>query len=289
MNQKLLTVFVFSFFIQSQLFSQTKISLTKLWELDKGLSTPESVAYDSLQNCLYISNFNDKTGFRNKQDTLFDEYISKVDLEGNLIEEKWVDSLLGPTGIMIHNDLLYVVERGYLSKIAINKQMVIERLPIPGTTFLNDIVIDKNGDVFLSDSKKEGTVWKVTQKKYEIWFSDSIIQNCNGLFLDHDKIIVGTRGQANLVSISTSDKTIKAITSKIADGIDGLKKYGENFIVSWQYKIEVVGQSGKSVLLEDTSEEKDWNADIELIENKNMIIVPTLLTNKLVAYKIIRE
>ena len=286
MNQKLLTVIVFSFLIQTQLFSQNNISLAKLWELDQGISTPESVIFDNTRNCLYISNFNDKTGFRNRQDTLLDEYLSKVDLEGKLIEQKWVNGLLGPTGMMIHNDTLYVVERGYLSKIDIDKQTIVERLPISGTKFLNDIVIDKNGDIYISDTKKEGTIFKISKGKCEAWYSDSLIQNCNGLFLDDDQLIMGTRGRTSLVSISINDKTTKVLTSKIADGIDGLKKYGKDFIVSWRYEILAVNQNGDSFLLEDSSDKKDWNADIELIESKDMIIVPTLLTNKLIAYKV---
>jgi len=258
---------------------------SKLWELDSVLMTPESVVFDSLRNCLYVSNFNDKGGFRKKTDTIFDECITKVDLEGNVTELKWVDNLIGPSGITIFKDTLYVIERGYLTKINIEKQSITKRIPITGVGFLNDIVIDKNGDIYISDSG-EGAIYKIVGDNSRLWLKDTILQNSNGLYIDNDKLIIGNQGNVNLIAILITDKTTKVLASSISKGIDGIKKYRQNYIVSWQYDIFMVDERGTSQVILNTSEGDNWNADFELIESKNIIIVPTLLSNKLIAYKI---
>jgi DNA-binding beta-propeller fold protein YncE len=288
MKKLIITTIIFSFLIQSLSFSQTNIRLSKLWELDSVLMTPESVVFDSLRNCLYVSNFNDKGGFRNSTDTIFDECISRIDPEGNVTELRWVDNLIGPTGIAIFEDTLYVIERGYLTKINIEKQSITERIPITGAGFLNDIVIDKNGDIYISDSG-EGAIYKVAGGKSRLWLKDAVLQNCNGLYIDNDKLIVGNQGNVNLIAILTADKTTKVLASDISKGIDGIKKYRQYYIVSWQYDIFMVDERGTSQVILNTSEGSNWNADFELIESKDIIIVPTLLSNKLIAYKIYFE
>jgi DNA-binding beta-propeller fold protein YncE len=288
MKKFLITVIMFSFLIQSLSFSQTNIRLSKLWEVDSVLMTPESVVFDSLRNCLYVSNFNDKGGFRSNTDTIFDECISRVDLEGNVTQLSWVDNLIGPAGIAIFEDTLYVIERGYLTKINIEKQSITERIPITGAGFLNDIAIDKNGDIYISNSG-EGAIYKVAGGKSRLWLKDAVLQNCNGLYIDNGKLIVGNQGNENLIAILTADKSTNVLAKDISKGIDGIKKYKQYYIVSWQYDIFMVDERGASRVILNTSEGSDWNADFELIGNKDIIIVPTLLSNKLIAYKIYFE
>ncbi len=268
-------------------FSDDSIKLSKLWETDDVFMTPESVVYDSQRNCLYVSNFNDKLGFRNSGDTIFDECISKLDLEGNIIDFKWVDSLLGPTGIAMFKDTLYVVERECLTKIDVNQHSIFNRLKIQGTGLLNDIAIAENGDIYISDSRDK-KIYKVKDNHYEIWFQDSILQMPNGLFIMNDKLIVGNKGDANMFSISLKepDKSYKTILKNTTNGIDGIKKINNKYVISWQYNMLMEDENGNFNIILDTSEGGNWVADFEFIKEKGIIIVPTLLTNKIVAYKI---
>jgi hypothetical protein len=285
MKKTIIALIVIPFVIHSLSFTGPDITLSKLWESDSILMTPESVVFDSLRNCLYVSNFNDKGGFREKTDTIFDECISKVDLEGNIIELRWIDNLIGPTGIAIYKDTLYVVERGYLTKIDIVKKAVIDRLKIEDTGFLNDIAIDRNGEIYISDSRDK-KIFKIKDNQYEIWLSDSILEMANGLYIDNNKLIIGNQSNANLFYVSIPDKIIKVIASNISKGIDGIKKYRQNYIVSWRYNMFMVNEQGISQIILNTQEGNNWNADFELIKSENIVVVPTLLSNRIIAYKI---
>ncbi len=79
------------------------------------------------------------------------------------------------------------------------------------------------------------------------------------------------------------------MASNLADGLDGIRKAGQYYIVSWRYEIFLVDQQGGHRLLLDTEETKDWNADMEFIKEKSILLVPTLLTNKLIAYRLQTE
>lgn len=45
----------------------TYCQVIKEWETESVFLTPESIVLDSLNNCLYVSNFNDKGGFRKRE------------------------------------------------------------------------------------------------------------------------------------------------------------------------------------------------------------------------------
>ncbi len=285
MKKTLIIIIVVPLVIQSLSFTGTEINITKLWETDSVFMTPESVVYDSIRNCLYVSNFNDKGGFRNSGDTIYDECISKVDVDGNIIELRWVDHLIGPTGVSIYNDTLYVIERGYLTKIDIDNQSVVERIPINNSGFVNDIAIDKKGDIYISDMG-QSSIHRITNKKCELWLTDTLLHNINGLYIDNNHLIIGNQGNSNLISVSIPDKKTRVIASNISVGIDGIKKFKKDYIVSWRYEMFVIKESGTFQIILNTESEQNWIADFELIQSKNILIVPTLLTNKLVAYMI---
>ena len=69
----------------------------KIWEID-GFKNPESVIYDKTTNALYVSNVN---GSAIEKDG--DGFISKVSLEGEILELRWLTGLNAPKGLAIYN------------------------------------------------------------------------------------------------------------------------------------------------------------------------------------------
>ena len=79
----------------------------------KFFELPESVIYDS-NDVLYVSNITDHPF--NKDGT---GYISKIGLDGAVIEKKWVDNLNAPKGLTISNDKLYIADVDELVEVDI--------------------------------------------------------------------------------------------------------------------------------------------------------------------------
>ena len=259
--------------------------VSKLWETDSVFFEPESIVFDSINNCIYVSNFNDKGGFRDKNDTLHNEFISKLDLNGNIIQLKWLDSIFGPTGLAIFNKKIFIVERNGICIADIKTGKIEKKITIDYAGFLNDIAIDKNGTAYISDSRKN-CIYKIVDEKSNIWYTDTVLNNCNGLFIDDNYLLIGNRGTENLISVSLTDKTCKIIAKDISFNIDGIKKTKDRYLLSWRTEFYALDLDGNKKLLYTSENKEDFLADFEFIENKKLILIPTLLSNKVIALSI---
>ena len=79
--------------------------LELVWASDTLLRTPESVFFDKGRKVLYVSNVN-----LNPWEKDGNGFISKMDLEGNIIELKWIVGLSSPTGMGISGSSLYIAD-----------------------------------------------------------------------------------------------------------------------------------------------------------------------------------
>ena len=75
------------------------------WETEKVFELPESVIYDEKNSVLYVSSITDHPF---KKDGT--GYISKVGLDGSIIDLKWIKNLNAPKGLTIANDKLYIAD-----------------------------------------------------------------------------------------------------------------------------------------------------------------------------------
>jgi len=133
---------------QQQQVGHTKAN--KLWETPANLKNPESVAYASKPNVLIFSNVNGKPDQKDQNG-----FISKVSpSNGSIIELNWVKGLNAPKGIAISNDgnKLYVSDITDLVEIDIASGKIIKRFNGPGSSFLNDVVADNLGNIYVSDT-----------------------------------------------------------------------------------------------------------------------------------------
>ena len=85
-----------------------------VWETEKIFELPESVIYDSTNDVLYVSNITDHPF---KKDGT--GYISKIGVDGNIIEKKWIDKLNAPKGLTISKDKLYIADVDELVEVDI--------------------------------------------------------------------------------------------------------------------------------------------------------------------------
>ncbi len=270
------------FLLITLLYTDIYCQVTKVWETESIFLAPESIVFDSIRNCLYVSNFNE-SGFLKKADTLRNECISKLDMDGNVQEFRWLDDLRNPTGITIFNDKLYIAERDGLTIVNIGKQEVDARIPVVEASFLNDIAVDKDGIIYISDTFLPG-IHRIKNGKSEVWHSDSLMNSSNGLFIENNHLLVGNRGTENLLSISLADKATKIIATDLSDNIDGIKKLKNKYLLSWNSELFMLEQGNKKLLYK-LDNKSDFLADFDFVEKCNLIIIPQLIGNKVIALK----
>ena len=264
--------------------------LTKVWETEKVFLTPESVLYDPEHEILYVSSFDN----RYKKNATPEEYtgfISKVKLNGEIENLKWITGLHAPCGMGIFNNKLYTVERGNLVEIDIEAGKITNRFPIPDSDFLNDLAIDKNGNIYMTDtrpsSNPDSRIYRFKDGRIKIWLAGEEINWANGLYYYDGKLLVGNSGDGFLKSVDIKTKKVEKITCLGAGIVDGIRVDSEgNYLVShWEGQTYLISPKGKIVELMDTIGDIN-NADFEFIKEKNLLLIPTFVENRVVAYQL---
>ncbi len=260
---------------------------TKVWETPQIFLTPESVQYDPEREVLYVSNFDNQYAQRSEPSG----YISRLSLTGEVLEQKWVEGLHAPTGLGILDDRLWVTERGNLTEIELGTGRIVNRYPIPDVDFPNDLAIDSEGNIYISDTRPtahmDSRIYRFKDGEFEVWLNDEIFR-ANGLFIQGEHLLVGNTGDGKLKAVHLKDKTVSEIASLGVGVVDGIRVDNRgNYLVShWEGQTYVVAPDGEVVEILDTSYDGANAADFEYIRERNLLIIPTFVDNRVVAYRV---
>ncbi len=254
-----------------------KEGISKKWELKDEFSTAESVIYDEKNDVLYVSSFDQTKKYGQGK-----QFISKISPTGKMLELKWIDELNQPLGMFIYKEKLYISERKNIVEVDIKAGRIIKRIPMPESMFINDLSIDKKGDIYVSDSRKNA-IFKISNGKVEEWLSGEEVKDPNGLFVNGDKLIFGNSGDSKVKSADLKTKEIKTIANFSKGIIDGIKadEKGNHIVSIWQGAIYRITQKGKVTKLYENNNSKC--ADFEYIAKKKLLLIPTFENNSIIA------
>lgn len=254
--------------------------VSRLWETGDDFRTPESVLHDPARDVLYVSNFDVfNVGMAPAQS------ISKLSMDGEVLEAEWVGGVSNPSGMAIFDDRLFVVERASVAEIEIDTGEIAERYPVVGGRLLNDIAIDSEGRIYVSDSGT-GVIYRLADGEVEAWASGDEIDRPNGLHVDGDRLIVGNNGDSSLKSVDLADGTIRTIARLGPGVIDGIEMDGDgNYLVSLvEGKLYRVSPSGKLTKLVDTTGPGNYIANFDYIPARRQVVAPTYTNNRIITY-----
>ena len=262
-------------------------ALTKVWETPAVFEIPESALFDAHRNVIYVSSFAKVGRVEPRRG-----FISKLTPDGEIEELNWVTGLDGPCGMAIHDSTLYVVESsGHLVAIDVMTGEIIERYPTPGSSFLNDLTIDADGTLYISNtsrSPKALDVYRFRDGKIDVWKDGFDLHRSNGLFAHDGHLIVGSTGDGLLKSVDLTGGCTRTIACLGAGVIDGIRvDPNGNYLVShWEGKVYRISPEGDVVEILDVRDEGINLADFEFIKENNLLVVPTFTGNKVVAYRL---
>ncbi len=265
-------------------------TINKLWEVT-GFEAPESVIYDSKTNLYYVSNVAGNPDEKNGNG-----YISQVDDNGELVNHKWVTGLDAPKGMGIHNGKLYVADIDRVAIINVADGKIEKTLPAEGATFLNDVAVGSNGDVYVSDTFGGNAIYRLSSGKLDVWFKDEKLDYPNGLLLKGNDILVASWGvvtnpetsetevKGKLLKVSLSDKKVTDISKPFING-DGLAEFKNGYILSdWVAgKIYFVDNKGSH---QEIGSYNAGTADLSIVKQKNILLIPQMMEGKLMAFSI---
>ena len=250
-------------------------TLTKVWETPATLTTCESVLYDTNTGNLYVSNIEGTPTDKDGKGS-----ISILDKNGTIVNQEWVTGLNAPKGMAISDGKLYVTDIDELVEIDLESGEITNKYPVEGAEFLNDAAA-YNGKIYFTGMNKgllhvldEGVVSTVSEGNASL----------NGVAVSSDGKIYGLDGSG--LKMFNADGSSTMLNTTVTGG-DGLIILGDgNYVASrWVGEIYFVSGDGQTLLL-DTKAEESNTADVGFIPEENLVLVPTFMKNKVVAYKL---
>lgn len=265
-----------------------------VWQTEPVFQTPEAVLYDAERDLLIVGNY------RSTEAGETDEFLSRVDTRGNIVDLKWITGLDRPTGMSIHKDRLYVVERDNLVRINIEVGRIEERFPIVGASFANDVAIGPQGIAYISDNGQEAqtAIRRFADGQIKPWMTTEQILRPNGLLVDGEHLVAYDNRRQALVRIHRSSQEVQVIASIVSDARaigDGIVKLDTDsyLVTAWSGESWIVNRTGSVVPLLDTNTltpirgQRVNHADVGYVPQQRMWVIPTFFDHRLLAYELL--
>jgi hypothetical protein len=261
----------------------------KVWEAS-GFKNPESAVYDRAAEAIYVSNVNGNPMTKDGNG-----FISKVGLEGKVIQLEWVKGLDSPTGLALVNGKLYAADIDRLVEIDIAKGEIARRHEAPGAKFLNDLAADNMGRVYASDMVTN-SIWMLEDGKFALLLQDEALDDPNGLLVEDGRIVVGSWGkmaQDFSTKVPGHMKVVDLATKKVSDlgdpapvgNLDGVEPDGKGgyFVTDWVsgglFRINGNGRATRLLPLKQGSADLGTGPD-------GVLIIPMMSDGAVLAYRV---
>ncbi|MBI5509308.1 MAG: hypothetical protein HY903_11200 [Deltaproteobacteria bacterium] len=260
--------------------------------------TPESVLYHAPEDVYLVSNIN---GSPLGVDG--DGFISKIAADGTALDLTWISGeregtvLNAPKGMAIQGSTLYVADLTVVRKFDLRTGGPTGNIPIPGSTFLNDVCEGPNGSVYVTDTglsgNTEGFVNTRTDAVYRIEADDryraiatgTVLGQPNGCVAVPGGLVVVTFGSGEVYRLD-DDGTRHPMPRPPRGVLDGVVALGDGRLV-----ISSFGGQAIYILRHDQTYEAlaplvDNPADIAWDQKRGRIVVPQFMKSRVVYFNL---
>ena len=214
---------------------------------------------------LFISNVAGEGGDKDGEG-----WVSRLALDGTILEEKWVEGLNAPKGMAVRDGKLFVSDYDQYHVIDIASATIENTYPVDGAGFLNDITTWQGG-VYMSDSGS-ARIFQVDVNGYKEWLADERLGGVNGLTPDGDRLLIATMSSGSLFETRGAGELTEIATGMDnADGIAVLDD-GSYLVSNWPGQIWHVGTNGTTTEVHNTVDVPVYQNDLTRVGN--LIIVP---------------
>jgi hypothetical protein len=261
-----------------------------VWKTE-GLVGPESVVLDRARGEYYVSNM----GTFGEGSSGSDGFISRVSLDGKILELKWVTGFTDPKGLALANGRLYVGDDPGLAEVDIAAGKILAwHAPEDGKGDFNDCTDDDDGNVYVS-SGRLGTIFRLTGGKLEAWhkLDRSKTGWLNGLKAEKDRLLLGgwavvVDGKEQLGHISTlsfTDQSLGRLGTEPVCHVDGLEPDGRGgyTVTDWLTgDVLHVTADGKTSPMMNLGQ---GTADHAYLIDEKLLLIPQMMENTLRAFR----
>ncbi len=152
----------------------------------------ESCTYDAARDLIVVMN----AGVAQNQEEN-DGYVSLLHPDGSVHTAKWIGAtrdgltLNHPLGSAIHNGILYTADIDVVRTFELATGNPGRDFPVQGSMFLNGIAVSKNGTIYVSNTRPDSRVYKITPDGVATVFVDGKpLDSPNGVAIDPEGNVV---------------------------------------------------------------------------------------------------
>ncbi|RYG15424.1 MAG: hypothetical protein EOO07_15460 [Chitinophagaceae bacterium] len=181
----------------------------------------------------------------------------------------------------IYKQKLYVADLTEVISIDLLNGKILERVEVPNAVFLNDVTVDKQGIVYVSDTRTN-KIHRIAGGKSSVYLEQ--VTSANGLKLVNDNLYVLAGTELLKFDINKNRTVIAKGLEKVGDGLEPLPN-GDFLVTCWAGIIYYVRKDGTMDKLLDVQGKMN-TADIGFDATTNTLWVPTFNANSVIAYKV---
>lgn len=272
--KKLINIICAVLFVQG-INAQQK-SLDKIWESKDQLPVPESVLFVSESKELYVSLIDGEGAGKDGKGG-----IAILNLDGSLKQADWITGLNAPKGLALNRDLLYIADISTVVVVDVISGNIVNEIEIAESTFLNDITVDDNGVVYVSDTR-QNKIFQIKGSRYTLYMEN--VPSVNGLKFVNSNLYALAGPELWKID-ANKNKTI--IATGFEKGGDGLEPVGNgDFLVTcWPGIIYYVRADGSFEKVLDVQGSMN-TADLGYNPKEQTLYIPTFNSNSVIAYKL---
>lgn len=257
--------------------------------LIKGMSTPESVLYDTEADVYLVSNIEgspiakDDNGF-----------IAKLAPDGNVIDLKWIDgkkpnvTLNAPKGMAIAAGILYVADIDEVRTFDAKTGAPRASIRVKGASFLNDVATSPDGKVYVSDSAIKPTangfdatgndaIYEISQNNAKVLIRGTDLNGPNGLLADASGLWAVTFRSNQLYRVEGGKKI--SVTELPKGALDGILKMPDGSFVISSWETHQIFQGSPGQAFKAIFSAMKSPADLGYDTKRNRLLVPHFTEN----------
>lgn len=238
---------------------------------------PESAIFDATRDRIIVSVIHGHPGEADGNG-----HLALLSPDGEISDPSWITGLDAPKGMAIVGETLLVADLTRLHEIDLATGTLLRSLDVKGAVFLNDITSDGE-QAYISDFMGN-RIWYYQAGDMTIWLEDEALAQPNGLFLDEERLVVGSWGQGlrddfsteipgALLAVDLETQAISTIVPSLGN-LDGVVRIGDVLLVSdWiTGQLFEVGADGTLAVV---AEYPAGLADIAAYDNT--LVLPSML------------
>lgn len=276
----------------SLLLAADKPALPVVWSVTEGIEAPESAYVDPATGLLFLSQIGEGGG----KEKDGDGWISKMTVDGEMLENKWVTGFDSPKGLRSHDGVLWVSDIDQVVSINIETGKVLARIAVPGAAFLNDLAVGPDGTVYVSDMLKSRVI-AIKDGKPSVFLEGPEFEHPNGVLVQDGKLLLAgwggpiaddfsTKTPGRLLSVDLKTKELTVITPEPLGNLDGLEADGKGgYLVTdwWAGKVFRISKDGTPTTLATFPQ---GTADHAYLPEPQLLILPKMIENTVTAYTV---